>query len=131
VISFLFAKFARLPVIESHDVDVIPDRTHDAVIRRFAKENLVRRRRFGRKLQCPFVTNDFHFGTECLQSRADAFVLFSDSRDRSIDGALPDQILKFFINAQAQHLFTSTGKVPLAEIEQDNVEQGFKFKRGV
>jgi len=44
---------------------------------------------------------------------------------------LPDQILKFFVNAQAQHLFTSTGKVPLAEIEQDNVEQRLEFKRGL
>ena len=59
-------------VIESHDVDLIPALTHDAVIRDSPKKKgLVRRRRFGRKLQRPFVTKDFHFGAECLQSRAD------------------------------------------------------------
>ena len=117
------------PVIESHDVDLIPARTHDAVIRDLPEKSLVRRRRFGRKLQRPFVTKDFHFGAECLQSRADAFVLFRDPIDGPVDRSLIDQTLKLFISAQAQHLFPAAGGIALPEIDQENVEQRLEFER--
>ena len=78
----------------------------------------------------PVGAQNFHLGVERLQTPDDAIIFFRDPGARSIDRALADQTLKFFINAQAQHLFTSTGKVSLAEIEQDNVEQGLEFERG-
>jgi hypothetical protein len=77
----------------------------------------------------PVGAQDLHLGTHHRQACSDAFVFFRDPVGRSVDHALANESLKLFIAAQAQHFFAATGRVSLPEIEQDNVEQRFEFKR--
>ena len=88
------------------------------------------RRSFGPKFFSPVSAQEFHLRFESAHAQGDAFIFFRGPGDRSIDGALTDQALKLFINAQAQHLFPAAGSVSFSKIEQDDVEQRLEFKRG-
>src|SRR6266513_552967 len=67
-------------------------------------------------------TQSFHLSAQHNHSRRDAFVFLRGACDRTVDGALVDEALKFFISTQAQHLFAATGCVSLPQIEQNNFE---------
>jgi hypothetical protein len=82
----------------------------------------------GRKLLTPLVAQDFHLCFERDHARGDAFVFFGNPVDGSIDRALVDQTLKFFVNAQPQHFFPAAGRVSCSKIKQDDVEQRFELE---
>src|SRR5438034_1361020 len=67
-------------------------------------------------------TQSFHLSAQRNHSLSNAFVFLRGACDRTVDCALVDKALKFFISTQAQHLFAATGCVSLPQIEQNNFE---------
>ena len=78
----------------------------------------------------PVGAQNFHFRAEGDQARGNALVFFHDAGDGPVDRALADEALQFLVSAQAQHLFSATGGVQLAEIGEDDLEEGLEFKGG-
>src|SRR5215471_5828493 len=76
-------------------------------------------------------TQSFHLSAQHNHSRRDAFVFFRDSSDRTVDSALVDKALKFFIRTQTQHFFAATSCISLPQIEEHDFEQGLEFERGL
>src|SRR3989442_1658896 len=81
---------------------------------------------FGPKFFSPISAQDFHLRFEHVHARGDAFIFFRGPGDRSIDRALADQALEFFVNAQPQHFFPTAGSVSFPKLKQDDVEQGLE-----
>ncbi len=94
-------------------------------------ERSARRGSFSSQLLIPLLAQNFHLHLERNHSRGDALIFFCDTRNRSRYRALVDEALQLFIGAQTQYLFSATGSISFAEIEEDDVEQGLEFKRGL
>src|SRR5216117_2407610 len=112
---------------ENPPIEICP-----GIARSYGRERQARestpRRSFGPKFFSPISAQEFHLRFESAHARGDAFIFFRGPGDRSIDRALADQALKFFIYAQAQHFFPAASSVSFPKIEQDHVEQRLEFK---
>src|ERR1041385_8369745 len=76
-------------------------------------------------------TQSFHLTAQHNHSLSNAFVFLRGACDRTVDRALADKALKFFISTQAQHFFATAGRVSLPQIKEHSFEQGLEFERGL